>query len=173
MNLLIKQGLVLEDPWVKINKAESPLTDYPWFSLLPLTTLIEHQKWPLPQAWIGAWFETGTPASLFTQHILDLPLLSIDVQDYTDGRFFSLATTLKRTLCYQGELRIAGNFLLDQMAMLTDCGADSFSLPEGSDYEHALYILNNSPRANLHTSTRSTPQHTNSQVPYEPEYTSR
>ena len=151
MNLLIKQGLVLEDPWVKVNTVESPLTDYPWFSLLPLTTLIEHQTWPLPQTWLGAWFETETPASLFTKQILDLPLLSINVQDYSDGRFFSLATTLKRTLHYQGELRIAGNFLLDQMAMLAGCGVDSFSLPAGSDYEHALYILNNSPRAYLHT----------------------
>jgi len=145
MSLLIKQDLVIEDPWVKVEKIDRQITDYPWFSLLPLTALSSNEQWPLPQTWIGTWFEPQTDLALFSKAVLDLPLLSIDVQDFHDGRAFSLAIKLKRQLNYQGELRITGNFLLDQMAILKDCGIDSFSLPAGSDFEHALYILNNSP----------------------------
>jgi len=145
MKKLIKQSLVLEDPWTKIEENHDNNTHYPWFSLVPLETLVLRDQWPLPQAWIGAWFESNVNPDLFSKNILDLPVLSIEVADYQDGRCFSLAKILKTKLNFQGDLRISGNFLLDQIAMLKACGVDSFLLPDGSDHEHALFILKNSP----------------------------
>jgi len=79
------------------------------------------------------------------QQYLSLPLLNIEIEDYNDGRVFTFISLLKTRYQYKGEIRVSGQYLIDQMAMLKACGVDSFSLPEGSDYEHALYILGNTP----------------------------
>jgi len=151
--MLIKQNLVIEDPWITIDVVDRPVSNYPWFSLLPLLALSSNDQQPLPQTWLGAWFEPQVNLDVFSSQILSLPVLCIHVSDFHDGRAFSLAILLKRQIEYRGELRIAGNFLIDQMAILRDCGVDSFSLPDGSDVEHALFILNNTPRSNSTTTT--------------------
>jgi len=79
------------------------------------------------------------------QQLLSLPLLNIEIEDFNDGRVFSFIHLLRTRYQYKGELRVSGRYLIDQMAMLKACGVDSFSLPEGSDYEHALFILSNTP----------------------------
>jgi len=81
----------------------------------------------------------------FMQQLLSLPLLNIELVDFNDGRVFSFIRLLRTRYQYKGELRVSGQYLIDQMAMLKACGVDSFSLPDGSDYEHALFILNNTP----------------------------
>lgn len=146
MGMLVEHDV---DPWIRVEDPLENYLDYPWFSLVPLTALQQVKQWPLPQAWIGAWFHVDIDLSLLTRPVLDLPLLNIDMTDFTDGRVFTLAKHLKTRLGYGGQLRVSGKFLLDQMAMLRDCGIDSFSLPKDSDHEHARFILKHTPKIKL------------------------
>jgi|GEM_PF-6069918 len=79
------------------------------------------------------------------QQLLSLPLLNIQIEDFNDGRVFSFIRLLRTRYQYKGELRVSGQYLMDQIAMLKACGVDSFVFSEGSDYEHALFILSNTP----------------------------
>ena len=81
----------------------------------------------------------------FEPSFLQRSLFIIEIENFNDGRVFTFLRLLRTRYQYQGELRIKGEYLIDQMAMLMACGADSFLLPEGSDYEHALFILSNTP----------------------------
>lgn len=145
MPVFIKGVRPLNDPWVFV---ETPLDDYreyPWFSVVPLHGLADKSQWPLMQTWIGAWFEVDVEYSLLSPSVLELPLLNMTVTSYADGRVFTLAQHLKSVLGFRGELRVSGNFLIDQMALLRECGVDGFLLPDDSDIEHALFILKQTP----------------------------
>mgnify|MGYP000064086658 CR=1 FL=1 len=146
MAMQIKQGMLIKDPWLKVNQPADKYRDYPWFSIVPLNGLHDKSQWPLPQTWIGAWFGVGTELQQITELILSLPLLNIHVDSFADGRAFSLAKQLSTALGYKGELRVSGNFLLDQMAQFKECGVTSFSLRDDSDFDHAMYILEHSPK---------------------------
>lgn len=146
MGMLIKQGLLMNDPWSLIEQPLDNYRDYPWFSIVPLEGLGDKAQWPLAQTWIGAWFGVEIDTQRITPQFLSLPLLNIHIESYSDGRAFSLARQLRSSLKFEGELRLSGNFLLDQMAHLQDCGVNSFSLPDDSDFEHALFILKHSPK---------------------------
>jgi len=77
--------------------------------------------------------------------IFSLPVLNVEIEDFNDGRVFTFIRLLKTRYQYKGEIRVSGQYLIDQMAMLKACGVDSFILPDDSDYEHALFILSNTP----------------------------
>ena len=87
--------------------------------------------------------ENMTPDAM--QQLLSLQVITIEIEDFNDGRVFSFIHRLRTRYQYRGELRVSGQYLIDQMAMLKACGVDSFSLLEGSDYEHALFILSKTP----------------------------
>ncbi len=144
-SVLIKQGQILNDPWIRISAPLNDYREYPWFSIVPLEGLSDESQWPLVQTWIGVRFGVDVDVQRLTPQVLDLPLLNIEVETFTDGRVFSLARQLKTAMSFRGELRVSGHFLIDQMAQLRACGVDSFSLPADADLEHALFILKSTP----------------------------
>ena len=164
MTMLIKQGKVISDLWFKIASLEDILDHNMNYSILPLSVLTENytdflsqgsvtNKWSnkhqLDTKLLGLWFTADLqPENLkeaLRQQLLTFSLLNIEIQDFNDGRVFSLVRLLRTRYEFKGELRVSGKYLIDQMAMLKACGVTSFSMPEGSDYEHALFILSNTP----------------------------
>lgn len=147
MAILIKQNLVMRDPWKKENEFSGNIHAYPNFSILPIKAFAKPDQHPLSITWLGAWFDANVDVELFQKQSLSLPLLNIVVDDFNDGRVFSLAKLIRTRFKYGRELRLTGNFLIEQMAMFKACGVDSFSLPDDSDYDYALYILKHTPLA--------------------------
>ncbi len=60
---------------------------------------------------------------------LDEPRLALDFPSFADGRGFSAAKRL-RQLGYRGELLAAGHLIVDQWALLCECGFDAVVLSE-------------------------------------------
>lgn len=145
MAILIKQNLVMKDPWTKVAQISGGLMDYPNFSILPIHAFSEPIQYPLSINWLGAWFNADVDKALFQSHVLSLPVLNIVVEDYNDGRVFTLCRLLRARFNYAKELRISGNFLIEQMGIFKNCGVDSFALPDDADYDYALFILKNTP----------------------------
>lgn len=74
----------------------------------------------------------------------DLPrlqLLQLQFPKWTDGRAYSQARLLRSRLLYAGELRAAGEVLVDMMPLLQRCGFDSAQLRDGQDPDTARRTL--------------------------------
>lgn len=70
--------------------------------------------------------EAGEDARALIPHFDRLALIEISFPKFRDGRGYSAARIL-REAGYTGELRAAGDVLVDQMLFMRRCGFDSFA----------------------------------------------
>ena len=70
--------------------------------------------------------DPGDDARALLPHLSGLRLIEVSFPKYRDGRGYSSAQIL-RAAGYAGELRAAGDVLLDQMVFLRRAGFDSFA----------------------------------------------
>lgn len=70
--------------------------------------------------------EPGDDARDLLPYLDRLKLVEVNFPAYTDGRGYSAARIL-REAGYKGELRAAGDVLVDQLAYMRRCGFDSFA----------------------------------------------
>jgi uncharacterized protein (DUF934 family) len=70
--------------------------------------------------------EAGEDARALIPHLDRIALVEIDFPRFRDGRGYSSARIL-REAGYTGEIRAAGDVLVDQMLFMRRCGFDSFA----------------------------------------------
>ena len=70
--------------------------------------------------------EPGDDARALFPHLDRLALIEVTFPTFRDGRGYSSARIL-REAGYKGELRAAGDVLVDQIAFMKRCGFDSFA----------------------------------------------
>ncbi|HEU0044413.1 DUF934 domain-containing protein [Sphingomonas sp.] len=70
--------------------------------------------------------EAGDDARALLPHLGQLALVEVSFPTYRDGRGYSSARIL-REAGYAGELRAAGDVLVDQLPFMRRCGFDSFA----------------------------------------------
>jgi len=70
--------------------------------------------------------EAGDDARALVPHLDRLALIEVSFPTYRDGRGYSAARVL-REAGYGGELRAAGDVLVDQLPLMRRCGFDSFA----------------------------------------------
>ena len=70
--------------------------------------------------------EAGDDARALLPHLGQLALVEVSFPAYRDGRGYSAARIL-REAGYAGELRAAGDVLVDQVPLMRRCGFDSFA----------------------------------------------
>ena len=70
--------------------------------------------------------EAGEDARKLTPYLDRLALVEVDFPRFRDGRGYSAARIL-REAGYKGELRAAGDVLVDQIPLMRRCGFDSFA----------------------------------------------
>jgi uncharacterized protein (DUF934 family) len=80
--------------------------------------------------------ESDEDARALLPHLGQLALIEIAFPKFRDGRGYSSARIL-REAGYEGELRAAGDVLVDQIPFMRRCGFDAFA-PEASIDEAAL-----------------------------------
>ena len=70
--------------------------------------------------------EAGDDARALLPHLEQLALIEVSFPTFRDGRGYSAARVLREG-GYTGELRAAGDVLVDQMPLMRRCGFDSFA----------------------------------------------
>lgn len=85
--------------------------------------------------------ETGEDARALIPHLGRLHLIEVGFPTFRDGRGYSAGRIL-REAGYTGELRAAGDVLVDQLAFLRRCGFDSFAPEAEIDAAAARRALN-------------------------------
>jgi len=118
MPQIIKDGVVVEDPWQG--------------QLLSVDEYNEAQG-----SGLGVQIEPGEGASALTGDLQRLALVAINFPVFTDGRGFSYARELRQR-GYQGEIRAIGHFIRDQLAYLQRCGFNAFQFTDEVDLEACL-----------------------------------
>lgn len=77
---------------------------------------------------LGVRLETSDSPEALKPDIARLALVEIHIPHFKDGRAFSLARQLRTRFGFNGEVRISGHYLIDQIAFFIRVGADSFVL---------------------------------------------
>lgn len=81
-----------------------------------------------PRAHLGVCFPNDGDLSLLAGCLDRFQLIVLDFPSFTDGRSYSIASTLKQIYAYQGELRARGDILMDQLHFMWRCGFDSLEV---------------------------------------------
>ena len=79
---------------------------------------------------IAVRLEAGEDARALLPHLARLRLVEVSFPSFRDGRGYSAARILREG-GYAGELRAAGDVLVDQLPFMRRCGFDSFA-PEAA-----------------------------------------
>ena len=89
----------------------------------------------------GVWLApTDDPVDL-QSYLQSVPLIAIDFPVFTDGRGYSIASTLRNRLHYGGDLRAIGDILIDQLYFLRRVGFSSFAPRADQDRAAAVAAL--------------------------------
>ncbi len=109
--------------------------------ILPLAFYLEHREALKGRNDIGVWLEAGEEIEELAAFVNELPVIALNIPAFGDGRNYSSANILKRSLQYQGEIRAIGDVRRDQLHQMLDCGFNAFELAEGQDADKCLAAL--------------------------------
>jgi len=125
---LIKDGLVIEDAWTRVEDC-GVLPDGP--------VVVSLARW---QAERDALLQRNGPLGIvlasnempeaIADNLARFDLVCLAFPKFQDGRAYSSARKLRQRFGYRGELRAVGNVLRDQFLFMRRCGFDSFEVAD-------------------------------------------
>ena len=123
---LWRQGAFHGNDWIELDDT-SPLPDHG--DVLVSAKRFDEQCSDLlqrPFGGLGAKLHAGDAHEILRQCVSQLDLIVLDFPSFADGRAYSIARTIREKYRYKGELRAAGDVLIDQIPFMQRCGFDSF-----------------------------------------------
>lgn len=139
---VIRNGSVLEDPWVvlRLAEGETPETvELPQGAVIvPLDVWLARRVDLESRRALGVWLKSSEGPELIAGDLAHFDLVAIDFPKFTDGRGYSTAALLRTRHGWRGELRAIGDVLQDQLYFLRRCGFTSFALRGDKDRWAAL-----------------------------------
>ncbi|MFZ5653068.1 MAG: DUF934 domain-containing protein [Pseudomonadota bacterium] len=141
MPRLLKERMLVEDPWLRLDATATEFDDRPL--LFPLEIWQQHRHRLLergPQR-TGLWLDGDQEPEALAGDLPGFGCIAIRFPAFMDGRGFSCARLLRERHGYRGELRAIGDIIPDQLHYLWRCGFDAFELPEGVTLATALRCL--------------------------------
>lgn len=139
MPRLIRNRAVVDDCYTLLREATSlaELPDgVPVIVSLPLW--IERRAALIARGEAGVWLAPADHPSALADDVHRLPVIAIDFPQFTDGRGYSHARTLRERYRYANELRAIGDIQRDQLYYLAQCGFDAFAIPDARSADDAL-----------------------------------
>ena len=124
---LLKNGRLSEDSWQPIGD-DSALPSDGAIVISFARFKAEPDRLAGRNAALGVRLKNTDDVRALAEHVGRLGLIVLEFPKYTDGRAYSQARILREELHYTGELRAAGNVLLDQLLFMQRCGFDAFEL---------------------------------------------
>ncbi len=87
---------------------------------------------------VGLWLATDANPESAVPDLPHFGVIAVRFTEFTDGRGYSLARSLRERHGFRGELRAVGDVRRDQLHYLAACGFDAFELRKGEDPLAAL-----------------------------------
>ena len=124
---LLKNGRVSEDSWQPVaDDAALPADGAVIVSFDRFRA--EPDRLAGRNAALGVRLKNTDDVMALADHVGRLGLIVLEFPKYTDGRAYSQARLLRERMGFAGELRAAGNVLLDQLGFMQRCGFDAFEM---------------------------------------------
>jgi uncharacterized protein (DUF934 family) len=119
----------------------------PGATIVSLKRFLAEKIWLLSRGTpVGVRLESAESPELLGSDLGQLALIELHIPYFKDGRAFSWARQLRTRLEFDGEIRLTGHFLLDQMAFFLRVGVDSFTLPDkipAAEISRAVTLISN------------------------------
>ena len=142
MALIIKDGKVATDPWLRLELAADgsfPAVPPAGDIIVPLAMWLGmRDRLPARSSRLGVWLDSHEHPATIAGDLGLLGVVAVNFPKLTDGRGYSTGRLLRERYGYKGELRAIGDVLRDTLFQLAACGFDAFVLKPGEDPAHAL-----------------------------------
>ena len=115
--------------------------------IVPLSVFIARKaelQTRINQGEVGVWIDTHEVLERLIEVQADLnvlPIISVHVERFADGRIFSLGTLLRTRYGFKNELRALGDVLRDQLFFLKRSGFTSYLVRADRDAKDAIQGL--------------------------------
>ncbi len=137
---LIKDGKLVEDPWLALDD-EAPIPQ-------DRDVIVDLERWRRDRAALkqrpgrlGVRLTADQLAGEIAEDLADFDLVALEFPKFADGRAYSTARLLRERHGYTGELRAVGNVLRDQFVFLHRCGFDTYQVADARAAESWLQAL--------------------------------
>jgi len=142
MALMIKDGNVVADPWLRLElnpDGSAPAVPGSRDIIVPLGMWREQRPHLLARPGrIGVWLDSHEDPAAIAQDLKLFGVVAVNFPIFGDGRGFSTARLLRDRYGWKGELRAIGDIFRDQLFYLASCGFDAFVMRKGEDPGEAL-----------------------------------
>jgi uncharacterized protein (DUF934 family) len=124
---LLKDGTIVEDPWVAVADGDAPPEGKP---LLVSLARFQAERSSLVARGVplGVKVPNTTDIAILAPDFGTLSLVALVFPKFNDGRAFSQARLLRERHGFKGEIRATGAVLRDQLLFMQRCGFDAFEI---------------------------------------------
>ncbi len=144
MPKLINNGVLEENTWQTINEPKD-ITALPEGKVLLPLSFVEANinELAISKENLGLIIKPTESAEDVAPLLDRVSVVSLEFQNFMDGRGFSQARIIREELGFDGELRASGQFIRDQLLYLKRCGFTAFAFDDESvNVEAAVCSLN-------------------------------
>ena len=127
MTTIYKDGEFVEENWARADAETGVAVEGD--ALVPQTLFLENADGYLARdGQTAILVEAGDNVELLQPFLSRLAYVAVDFPSFADGRGFSAARVLREQIGYEGDIRAAGKYILDQVPLARRCGVSSFEI---------------------------------------------
>lgn len=135
---LIKNKLLTQDNWEFIADDVALNTD---FNIVSLSRWKQEKSSLANQANLGLRLEPDVIIEDIVGDLAHFSLIELFVPVFTDGRAYTHARLLRSRYGFTGDIRVNGDFMLDQIFYLNRVGISSYVLDKKDSAEKAIAVM--------------------------------
>jgi uncharacterized protein (DUF934 family) len=135
---LIKNKLLTQDNWEFIADDVALNTD---FNIVSLSRWEQEKTSLANQANLGLRLESDVIIKDIVDDLAHFSLIELFIPVFTDGRAYTHARLLRSRYGFTGDIRVNGDFMLDQIFYLNRVGISSYVLDEKDSAEKAIAVM--------------------------------
>lgn len=126
---LWKNGSFVDDNW-RIVDDEEPVPDADSVIVSLQRWRDERERLAERNSPLGLLIPPGSDWSDIADDLPRFPVIAVTIPKFADGRASSIARLLRDRDGYEGEIRVMGNYIVDQMPYMVRVGIDAFHVDD-------------------------------------------
>lgn len=131
---VVKDGIIIEDPWVHVADGEDMPMNSP--------VVVSADRWLTDRASlvhrngrIGVRLRNDQSPDDLGEDLYRFGVVALEFPAFKDGRAYTQARLLRERYRFTGEIRAVGDVLRDQLLFMQRCGIDAFEIRKQADAE--------------------------------------